>query len=537
MMQYLFLSLKRILCFLLLFSAFHHSAAQNISREEIIQKLEDDYSKVREKRESTDEVVSELQRLKDAFSKIGHNEGILKCNAKLMTNFLKRAEYEQALELVEETEMLAIRMKDYKSLSTLYGRMATIHHNSGHYEMELKESRKSLKYAKKITDREDRLYQIGFASMQLVCYFRNMGQDSVLYYLRKSLYNFEQMNDSDPFSQKNRRGAMLAVYMDLGNFYANTSKPQKPDIAEPYYLLAYAFKKSDPYVFRDFDLPLLNSMAGFYQQKKEYEKAVRFALEALEIEKEEKRPDERIKSFTVLSKAYEKLHEPQLQLEYTNKYSRLSDSLNLVEKNTHEKQLKQAVNEADKHNKQEQQYLLRNLFFIGMLLIAALAFALFLLRKRMKKDEPLPVNEIKQTSTAAIRTPDEKKESQGIFTISDETINTLLKKLEKFEQSKKFLKNELNLTWLANHLNTNPKYLSEIINRFKGKNFSNYINHLRISYIVTKIKENAAYREYKISYLAQECGYASPQVFVIAFKKETGVPPSAFIESISKQQI
>jgi len=129
--------------------------------------------------------------------------------------------------------------------------------------------------------------------------------------------------------------------------------------------------------------------------------------------------------------------------------------------------------------------------------------------------------------------PLEKPNNNGVINIPDETIKGLLKKLEKFEQSEKYLKNEINLTWLANHLNTNPKYLSEIINRFKEKKFNSYINGLRITYIKDKLKENPAYRNYKISYLAQECGYSSPQVFVIAFKKETGIPPSSYIETLN----
>jgi len=529
--------MKGILYIVLFFCLSHDTIAQNNSREEIIQKLEDDFSKIRKKTESTDEIMKELQTLKASFLKLGHREGVLKCNAKLMTNYLKRAEYEEILELIEETERLALQMKDYKSLSTLHGRLASLHHNSGHYETELIESRKSLAYAKKITNREDRLYQTGFACMQLVCYFRNMGQDSVLHYLQKSLYYFEKMDDSNPHSQNNRRGAMMAVYMDLGNFYSNTSKPQRPDLAEPYYLKAYDFNRIDPYVFKDFDLPLLNSMAGFYVKTGEYEKAVWFANEALAVEKEEKRPDERIKSFTALATAYEKLHKADLQLKYTNRYSLLSDSLNLVEKKTHEQQLKQAIKKADRKNKEEWYDFLKNTVIISTVAITAVAGLLLLLFKKKKSGLPPIPGPKKPLPDKSVLQQHDKKEHNTLFTISDETVNTLLKKLEKFEQSEKFLKNELNLTWLANHLNTNPKYLSEVINRFKGKNFSNYINHLRIRYIVTKIKENAAYREYKISYLAQECGYASPQVFVIAFKKETGVPPSAFIESISKQQL
>ncbi|WEK70471.1 MAG: helix-turn-helix domain-containing protein [Candidatus Chryseobacterium colombiense] len=114
--------------------------------------------------------------------------------------------------------------------------------------------------------------------------------------------------------------------------------------------------------------------------------------------------------------------------------------------------------------------------------------------------------------------------------ISTETYNSILKKINKFEKSEKFLRKDINLTWLSNHLNTNTKYLSEVIKSHTGKNFNGYINGLRIRYIINKLTEMPVYRDYKISYLAEECGYGSPQVFAIAFKRETGVTPSYFIE-------
>lgn len=116
--------------------------------------------------------------------------------------------------------------------------------------------------------------------------------------------------------------------------------------------------------------------------------------------------------------------------------------------------------------------------------------------------------------------------------ISTATYNTILKNISKFEKSGKFLRKDINLTWLSNHLNTNTKYLSEVIKTHKGKNFNGYINGLRIEYITQKLSEVPVYRGYKISYLAEECGYASPQVFAIAFKKETGLTPSCFIEQL-----
>ncbi|SQB27928.1 DNA-binding transcriptional regulator ChbR [Chryseobacterium jejuense] len=85
---------------------------------------------------------------------------------------------------------------------------------------------------------------------------------------------------------------------------------------------------------------------------------------------------------------------------------------------------------------------------------------------------------------------------------------------------------------MANSLTTNPKYLSEVIKIYKNHNFTSYINELRINYIIKMLYANPIYREYKIAYLAEECGYTTPRVFVNAFKKEKGFTPSYFVEQL-----
>ncbi|HRP89334.1 MAG TPA: hypothetical protein PKX92_04800 [Edaphocola sp.] len=120
--------------------------------------------------------------------------------------------------------------------------------------------------------------------------------------------------------------------------------------------------------------------------------------------------------------------------------------------------------------------------------------------------------------------------------IAIKTEEKLLKKLETFEKQEKFLNKDINLSSLAHQWKTNTKYLSSVIKAHKGNSYSGYINKLKIDYIVDKIYNQPEYRTYKISYLAEECGYASSQVFVNAFKKETGLSPSFFIEKI-KQDI
>jgi len=168
-------------------------------------------------------------------------------------------------------------------------------------------------------------------------------------------------------------------------------------------------------------------------------------------------------------------------------------------------------------------------------IIACVIFLIFRKKKiSLYRNDVNIVDDIKQINEQDLN--DILKEPiKNINFITDETSTAILKKLMRFESSDKYLRKDINLTWLANHLNTNTKYISEVIKIHRNKNFNNYINGLRIEYIIQKLSENPVYREYKITYLAEECGYASPQVFVIAFKKESGVTPSNFIEQLKTQ--
>lgn len=119
--------------------------------------------------------------------------------------------------------------------------------------------------------------------------------------------------------------------------------------------------------------------------------------------------------------------------------------------------------------------------------------------------------------------------------ISDGTLAKLQSKLEKFERSDRYLRKDINLISVAHYLDTNQTYLSELIKLHKGTTFSNYINGLKIEYIIRNLYENPVYREYKISHLADECGFASRQVFMQVFKKITGVTPSYYISRLKEE--
>jgi AraC-like DNA-binding protein len=129
----------------------------------------------------------------------------------------------------------------------------------------------------------------------------------------------------------------------------------------------------------------------------------------------------------------------------------------------------------------------------------------------------------------------EKKQEHKKAIILKETEEQILNKLKKFELSKRYLNKDFSLAILAGQLDTNTKYLSEIINSHYHMNFNTYINKLRINYIVEKLKTDPNFIKYRISYLAENCGFASHSSFATVFKSITGLTPVKFIEFLNNE--
>ncbi|WP_431610961.1 helix-turn-helix domain-containing protein [Chryseobacterium sp. 'Rf worker isolate 10'] len=123
-------------------------------------------------------------------------------------------------------------------------------------------------------------------------------------------------------------------------------------------------------------------------------------------------------------------------------------------------------------------------------------------------------------------------EDKTTRTISEDIAQTILGELEIFESKDQFLNKGITLGSLAKKIKTNSKYLSEIINTYKGKNFATYLNDLRIDYAISRLANDRKFRSYKIPFIAEELGYNNEQAFTLAFKKRTGTPLSIYLKEI-----
>lgn len=116
--------------------------------------------------------------------------------------------------------------------------------------------------------------------------------------------------------------------------------------------------------------------------------------------------------------------------------------------------------------------------------------------------------------------------------ISEGVRTSVLKYLERFEKNKKYLSKNIRLSSLASACDTNPYYLSQIILHEKGKKYTDYINDLKLSFIIEMLETNKKYRRLSIKGLAEEAHFSSVQNFGKVFKLKTGMCPSEFIRGL-----
>ncbi|HCA05857.1 helix-turn-helix domain-containing protein [Chryseobacterium sp.] len=150
--------------------------------------------------------------------------------------------------------------------------------------------------------------------------------------------------------------------------------------------------------------------------------------------------------------------------------------------------------------------------------------------KQKNQEEPAVQNLSRETSAA------DQMTEKDPHKISKEKGDEILQKLEDWEKQQRYLDKSMTISALSSQMGVNTKYLSEVINNSKGKNFNAYINELRINHIARLLRTDPVYLNYKVSYLAEYSGFSSHSAFTTVFKSVTGMSPNAYIQEISKSR-
>lgn len=131
----------------------------------------------------------------------------------------------------------------------------------------------------------------------------------------------------------------------------------------------------------------------------------------------------------------------------------------------------------------------------------------------------------------------EKKngETQSFF-LTEERMKHIDSVVKEFLSEKKpFLQHGYSLKHLSEETNVPLHLLSAFINRYYKMNFNDFINEYRVSHCKVKII-NKEWKYKKLEAIADESGFSNRNTFTSAFKKATGLNPSAFLKKLKAEQ-
>ncbi|WP_282079865.1 AraC family transcriptional regulator [Aquimarina algiphila] len=248
--------------------------------------------------------------------------------------------------------------------------------------------------------------------------------------------------------------------------------------------------------------------------------------------------------YEMLIAHYKSLNDENKQLFYINKLFKIDSVLdinykNLSKKITLEYDTPRLLEEKQKLiDDLEQKEKKTKIKFWAVLVIAVILifFMVLIYSKNIKYKKRFKKLMNTEASSVSI-----KEEVSGInmakpeaIGISEEIVKMILEGLQQFEDEEGFLSSNITTGDLAKQLKTNTKYLSKVINTYKEKSFSVYINELRIGYVIDKLKSDTKFRLYTIKAISREIGFNTTEAFSKSFYKKTGIYPSYFIKQLEK---
>lgn len=470
--------------------------------------------------------------------KINYNKGIVKGLIIIAHNHYNLGEYEAVFKYASEAEKYAYKDNDPEQIAEVLQLKGQGYSELGFLKHGISVFKKALHYAKLIVDHDARYYRLGFLNSALAISVEKerLPNDSIIKYLNKSLANYKELSTGF----HNREIVISMTYANIGVFYLK-EKNEKSAIEN---IKKAIFLNGSPHGSKHVRSRCLYLLGEIYSTKKKYDSSLYYYKQGLAIAKELRNPYRLEEIHKGISEAYSKIGVVDSSQLYLQKYVTIKDSLTSVEKKSLNTPLKDILEEKDKEISHSKKDILISSITIIIIFVIISIFLVYDSKKSKKNYKRLieKLKLAKDQQTVLSDNSNVENESTEIITeskkqnskISPEIENEIIRKLSEFENGDQFTNPELTMPMLSGMLNTNPRYLSAIINKLKNKNYNQYLNELRINFIIDQLYKDKKFREYKISYLANHCGFSSREVFASTFKKETGVTPSYFINQLKK---
>ena len=126
-----------------------------------------------------------------------------------------------------------------------------------------------------------------------------------------------------------------------------------------------------------------------------------------------------------------------------------------------------------------------------------------------------------------------QKEKYEGSRLTQQMLTENLKKIESTILNEKLFEDkDFSQSKLAEKIDLTARTISLTINQGKGQNFVDFINGVRIEAFKQMIVEEQ-HKNYTMVAIAEMCGFKSSSTFYAAFKKQTGMTPKEYKDSLS----
>ena len=124
-----------------------------------------------------------------------------------------------------------------------------------------------------------------------------------------------------------------------------------------------------------------------------------------------------------------------------------------------------------------------------------------------------------------------EKRLSKTFEISEDKLQLLNNKIDKYLGSLPYLKANFNLTMMSSDTDIPVHHLSYYFNEYMKTNFNTWKNDLKIDHVLELMKDGT-YENLTLDALSKKAGFGSRSSFINSFKTKTGLTPSEYLQNL-----
>lgn len=102
------------------------------------------------------------------------------------------------------------------------------------------------------------------------------------------------------------------------------------------------------------------------------------------------------------------------------------------------------------------------------------------------------------------------------------------------DETLEYCSEEFTLDRLCQLVESNTRYVSQVINGYYGKNFTSFVNEYRIRLACSRLADFKTYGRHTINAIGQSVGFKSNTTFSAVFRKQTGMTPSVYQKMVKE---